>query len=215
MAEKDKSKNTTAASASKNIVSDNTKPFKEVIDELKEQGELTRNKDKSSLQVVIEHSDELNGSTKSLHNMMKGSLDGIETVVSKPLSKTAAEKEKTDDENNKHNKLMKLLSKIGGGFAKAGGKAKDGIGSAFSSIMSFIRRFKSLFIAGGLLALMPVLEEFFNSIAVLLLKSCKEPYLIGLNKIMLHPVYTKFSIRSINRKSDLCWRHFVIRHSVV
>ena len=141
--------------------------FGEVIDRLKAEGQLTRNSGANSLKSVRDTlASELAGIGEGIGNMSSGIAE-MATATQTPAPQSAADQEEEQDNEARQNKLLSMIGNLGkgiGDLAKSGAdKAGDAAGGAFKGIMGFIKKFKMLFIAGGIMLLLPILEKFFNS----------------------------------------------------
>ena len=141
--------------------------FGEVIARLKAEGQLTRNSGANSLKSVRDTlASELAGIGEGIGNMSSGIAE-MATATQTPAPQSAADQEEEQDNEARQNKLLSMIGNLGkgiGDLAKSGAdKAGDAAGGAFKGIMGFIKKFKMLFIVGGLLLLLPILEKFFNS----------------------------------------------------
>ena len=141
--------------------------FGEVIDRLKAEGQLTRNSGANSLKSVRDTlASELAGIGEGIGNMSSGIAE-MATATQTPAPQSAADQEEEQDNEARQNKLLSMIGNLGkgiGDLAKGGAdKAGEGFGKAMKSIMGIVKKFKMLFIVGGLLLLLPILEKFFNS----------------------------------------------------
>ena len=141
--------------------------FGEVIDRLKAEGQLTRNSGANSLKSVRDTlASELAGIGEGIGNVSSGIAE-MATATQTPAPQSAADQEEEQDNEARQNKLLSMIGNLGkgiGDLAKGGAdKAGEGFGKAMKSIMGIVKKFKMLFIVGGLLLLLPILEKFFNS----------------------------------------------------
>ena len=141
--------------------------FGEVIDRLKAEGQLTRNSGANSLKSVRDTlASELAGIGEGIGNMSSGIAE-MATATQTPAPQSAADQEEEQDNEARQNNILSMIGNLGkgiGDLAKSGAdKAGDAAGGAFKGIMGFIKKFKMLFIAGGIMLLLPILEKFFNS----------------------------------------------------
>ena len=141
--------------------------FGEVIDRLKAEGQLTRNSGANSLKSVRDTlASELAGIGEGIGNVSSGIAE-MATATQTPAPQSAADQEEEQDNEARQNKLLSMIGNLGKGIvdlAKGGAdKAGEGFGKAMKSIMGIVKKFKMLFIVGGLLLLLPILEKFFNS----------------------------------------------------
>ena len=141
--------------------------FGEVIDRLKAEGQLTRNSGANSLKSVRDTlASELAGIGEGIGNMSSGIAE-MATATQTPAPQSAADQEEEQDNEARQNKLLSMIGNLGkgiGDLAKGGAdKAGEGFGKAMKSIMGIVKKFKMLFIAGGIMLLLPILEKFFNS----------------------------------------------------
>ena len=141
--------------------------FGEVIDRLKAEGQLTRNSGANSLKSVRDTlASELAGIGEGIGNMSSGIAE-MATATQTPAPQSAADQEEEQDNEERQNNILSMIGNLGkgiGDLAKSGAdKAGDAAGGAFKGIMGFIKKFKMLFIAGGIMLLLPILEKFFNS----------------------------------------------------
>ena len=141
--------------------------FGEVIERLKAEGQLTRNSGANSLKSVRDTLvSELAGIGEGIGNVSSGIAE-MATATQRPAPQSAADQEEEQESEARQNKLLSMIGNLGkgiGDLAKGGAdKAGEGFGKAMKSIMGIVKKFKMLFIAGGLLLLLPILEKFFNS----------------------------------------------------
>ena len=141
--------------------------FGEVIDRLKAEGQLTRNSGANSLKSVRDTlASELAGIGEGIGNVSSGIAE-MATATQTPAPQSAADQEEEQDNEARQNNILSMIGNLGkgiGDLAKSGAdKAGDAAGGAFKGIMGFIKKFKMLFIAGGIMLLLPILEKFFNS----------------------------------------------------
>ena len=141
--------------------------FGEVIDRLKAEGQLTRNSGANSLKSVRDTlASELAGIGEGIGNVSSGIAE-MATATQTPAPQSAADQEEEQDNEARQNKLLSMIGNLGkgiGDLAKGGAdKAGEGFGKAMKSIMGIVKKFKMLFIAGGIMLLLPILEKFFNS----------------------------------------------------
>ena len=141
--------------------------FGEVIDRLKAEGQLTRNSGANSLKSVRDTlASELAGIGEGIGNMSSGIAE-MATATQTPAPQSAADQEEEQDNEARQNNILSMIGNLGkgiGDLAKGGAdKAGEGFGKAMKSIMGIVKKFKMLFIVGGLLLLLPILEKFFNS----------------------------------------------------
>ena len=141
--------------------------FGEVIDRLKAEGQLTRNSGANSLKSVRDTlASELAGIGEGIGNVSSGIAE-MATATQTPAPQSAADQEEEQDNEARQNNILSMIGNLGkgiGDLAKGGAdKAGEGFGKAMKSIMGIVKKFKMLFIVGGLLLLLPILEKFFNS----------------------------------------------------
>ena len=145
--------------------------FAALTAKMQEEGTLTREGSPNSLRSL---KDALMGvetsnkegvkETRKASDAQLAALEKARAARGKP---TAADKETEQKDEARQSRLLAMIGNLGKGvrdLAQSGAsKAGDAISGAFKGIFGFIKKFKSIFIVGGLLLLLPVLEKFFNS----------------------------------------------------
>ena len=145
--------------------------FAALTAKMQEEGTLTREGSSNSLRSL---KDALMGvetsnkegvkETRKASDAQLAALEKARAARGKP---TAADKETEQKNTARQSRLLAMIGNLGKGvrdLAQSGAsKAGDAISGAFKGIFGFIKRFKKLFLVGGLLLLLPVLEKFFNS----------------------------------------------------
>ena len=148
-----------------------TQGFAALTAKMQEEGTLTREGSSNSLRSLkealmgVETSNK--DGVKETRKASAAQLAALEKARAARGKPTAADKETEQKDEARQSRLLAMVGNLGKGvrdLAQSGAsKAGDAVSGAFKGILGFIKKFKAIFLVGGLLLLLPVLEKFFNS----------------------------------------------------